>query len=149
MWIGLVCGNLINIFLWKKWKRKNFLWIVVFLVCGCFYQISSKFNEIWLFTTCFSCTNYAFIAFDLKSQNFCLPTQTPLHCSSLLLELWILAYLLLQVQLSFNSLPNSTNVRFSFLHFLRFVRDSPRVPLALESRQTKVWCSCGVVQIYV
>jgi len=66
-------------------------------------------------TMSFSCISYAFIAFDLKNQNFHLPTQTLLYCSNLLLELQIFAYVLLQ--LSFNSLLTFTNVPFSFSHF--------------------------------
>jgi len=75
--------------------------------------------------------HYAFIAFDLKYQIFRLPTQTPLHCSNLFLELRIFVYLLLQ--LSSNSLPTSTNVLIPFPHFFRFMRDSRRARLALES----------------
>jgi len=43
------------------------MYSLIFL--GRFYQISNRFNEILLFTMRFSCTNYAFMAFDLKKQN--------------------------------------------------------------------------------
>jgi len=43
------------------------MYSLIFL--GRFYQISNRFNEILLFTMRFSCTNYAFMAFDLKKRN--------------------------------------------------------------------------------
>ena len=54
------------------------------------------------------------------------------HCWNLLLKLQIFTGLFLQ--LSFNSLPTSTHVLFSFTHFLIYLRDSP--------------CTCLVLEIY-
>jgi len=94
----------------------------------------------------FSCTNYAFITFDLKKQNFHLCTQTPLHCSNLLLELQIFVYLLLQ--LSSNSLPTFTNVPFSFPHFF-YIYERQSSCVVGARKWTEVWCWCDVIQIYV
>jgi len=129
----------------KTEKEKTFKIIVVSLIfLGCFYQISHRFNGIWLFTTYFSWTSYLFIAFVLKNQNSHLPTQ--LHCASnLLLKLQIFTCLFLQ--LSSNSLPTSTNVPLYFPHFFRFMRKSLCVLGA--RKRTKVYCSCDIIQIYV
>jgi len=77
------CGNLIN----KQVLRKKFKWKTCFkqtlyslVVLECFYQISSRFNKIWLVSTCFFYTNDVFTAFDPENQSSHLPTQTPLYC---------------------------------------------------------------------
>jgi len=83
----------------------------IILGTNAFYQISGRFNEIQLFTVWFYCTKQLALghtAFDLKNQNSCLPTQTPLHWQTYV---------------------------FPVPCFYRFTRNSPRACSALESGQ--------------